>query len=198
MNRLEAQSSNVSHFCTGMFNYPVFIRVDKSKKTLVCRLSDLMVYSGRLVLSDFQILDQAWIDRQCERIQPKQPAFVSMIKNTNKTNAKACLFDLSEKGMCVLVEKNELGIQNDPADAEYQIRMELAPNEPPFKVKARVVQKQPLSDGLWRLGMDISLSKKDIKKVAHFLTERKREILDELFLNFLGLLNYREAKDLYF
>jgi hypothetical protein len=46
--------------------------------------------------------------------------------------------------------------------------------------------------------MNITMGSKDRSIIAHYLSERKREILDELFLNFTGLLNYRETKDQYF
>jgi hypothetical protein len=196
-DQIEAQSSNISHFCTGAFNYPLFIKMGGANKSLKCRLSDLLVYSGKLVLSDFRVMDQVWTDREYERVQPKQPTFVTLVwKNLKiKTN----LFDLSQTGMCVLVEKAAIIDQDQLIGSDVQILMDLpVKNGGLCKIKGHIVQNRSISNNLLRIGLDISASKKDGDIIAHYLSDRKREILDELFLNFLELLNYRDTKDMYF
>lgn len=193
---VEAQSSNISHFCTGTFNYPLFIRTVQNNHTLMCRLSDLLVYSGKLVLSDFQLLDQTWIDRQWERVQPRLPIFVTIIKNRKKIRAN--LFDLSQTGMCILIDKSVLGDPNKLMNKEFRIQMNLPPGNTACNVKGRVIQKRYISDNLLRLGLEISMLKKDGMIISQYLSKRKRDILDELFLNFKELLHYRDVKDLYF
>jgi hypothetical protein len=196
-DQIEAQSSNISHFCTGAFNYPLFIKMGRTNKSLMCRLSDLLVYSGKLVLSDFRVMDQAWTDREFERVQPKQPTFVTLVWKNSKI--KTNLFDLSQTGMCVLVEKAAIIDQDQLIGSDVQILMNLpVKNDELCKIKGHIVQNRSISKNLLRLGLDISMSKKDGEKIAHYLSDRKREILDELFLNFLELLNYRDTKDMYF
>lgn len=194
--QVEAQSSNISHFCTGNFNYPLFIKLNRTEKALSCRLSDLLVYSGRLILNDFRIMDQTWIDRQSDRVQPRLPIFVSLVNGKKTTRAN--LFDLSVTGMCILLDKNCVEDPDKILDSKLQILLTLPTCKTACKITGLVVQCRPISNNLLRLGMDITMSNKDRSIVAHYLTERKREILDELFLNFTGLLNYRETKDLYF
>jgi hypothetical protein len=195
-DQVEAQSSNISHFCTGNFNYPLFIKLNRSDKALSCRLSDLLVYSGKLVLSDFRLMDQGWIDRQSERVQPRLPIFVSVING--KKTTKANLFDLSITGMCILVDQKNIEDSDCLPDSKLQVLLTLPTNKSACKITGTVVQCRSIGNNLLRIGLNISMSNKDRSIVAHYLSERKREILDELFLNFTGLLNYRETKDQYF
>lgn len=195
-NQVEVQSSNISHFCTGTFNYPLFLKVNQGNRILMCRLSDLLVYSGKLFLSDFRFIDQAWINRQWDRVQPKLPLFVSVIKNNKKT--KANLFDISQTGMCILIDKSAIEDEQDLIGSEYSVFAHFPPKDALCTINGRVVQSRPISENLLRLGLDIEMPKKESRIVAHYLTLRKKEILDELFLNFLELLNYRDIKDQYF
>jgi hypothetical protein len=195
-DQVEAQSSNISHFCTGNFNYPLFIKLNRDNKALSCRLSDLLVYSGRLILSDFRQLDQNWIDRQSDRVQPRLPIFLSVING--KKTIKANLFDLSLTGICVLLDKNSLGDTDNLLDSKLQILLPLPTSKTICNINGTVVQCRSIGDNLLRLGMNITMGAKERTIVAHYLADRKREILDELFINFTGLLNYRETKDQYF
>lgn len=195
-DQVEAQSSNISHFCTGNFNYPLFIKLNRSDKALFCRLSDLLVYSGKLVLSDFRLMDQNWIDRQSDRVQPRLPIFLSVVNGKKMT--KANLFDLSLTGMCILIDKNSIDDSDKVMDSKLQILLTLPVSKTACKITGTVVQCRSIGNNLLRIGLNITMANKDRSIVAHYLSERKREILDELFLNFTGLLNYRETKDQYF
>jgi hypothetical protein len=195
-DQVEVLSSNISHFCTGDFNYPLFIKLNRSNKALSCRLSDLLVYSGKLVLNDFRLMDQSWIDRQSDRVQPRLPIFVSLI-NGQKTT-KANLFDLSITGMCILIDRNRVDGLDNLLDSKLQVLLPLPTYKSECKITGLVVQCRHIGNNLLRLGLNITMSNKDRAIVAHYLSERKREILDELFINFTGLLNYRETKDQYF
>lgn len=195
-DQVEAQSSNISHFCTGNFNYPLFIKLNRTNKALSCRLSDLLVYSGKLILNDFRIMDQTWIDRQSDRVQPRLPIFVSVVNG--KKTTKANLFDISLTGMCILFDKNNVEDPEKIMDSKLQILLTLPTSKTACKITGHVVQCRSIGNNLLRLGMNITMGNKDRAIVAHYLTERKREILDELFINFTGLLNYRETKDQYF
>jgi len=195
-DQVEAQSSNISHFCTGNFNYPLFIKLNRTNKALSCRLSDLLVYSGKLILSDFRIMDQSWIDRQSERVQPRLPIFVSVVNG--KKTVKANLFDISLTGMCILLDKNSVEDPDKLMDSKIQVLLTVPTCKSASKITGQIVQCRHIGNNLLRIGMDISMNNKDRAVVAHYLSERKREILDELFINFTGLLNYRETKDQYF
>jgi hypothetical protein len=195
-DQVEAQSSNISHFCTGNFNYPLFIKLNRTNRALTCRLSDLLVYSGKLILNDFRLMDQNWIDRQSDRVQPRLPIFVSVVNGKKMT--KANLFDLSITGMCILIDKKNIEDSDSVLGSKLQILVTLPTSKTACKITGKVMQCRPVGNNLLRIGMDITMANKDRSIVAHYLSERKREILDELFLNFTGLLNYRETKDQYF
>ena len=65
----------------------------------------LLVYSGKLILSDFQLDDPNFgLDRQYERVQPKLPVFVTVIDDQLKI--KANLIDLSLSGMLPINQPN--------------------------------------------------------------------------------------------
>jgi len=195
-NSVEAHTSNISHFCTGSYNYPMFLKLGRADQTLACRLSDIVVYSGKLVMSDFHMMEQAWINRECERVQPKEPIFVSILLGGQKFRAN--LFDLSLTGMCVLVDKKKIKAKAGLKNKRMTVLTQLPCSQSIMKIRGNVVQVHPISDNLLRIGMNIAIPKKDTQIVEHYLAERKREILDELFLNFMQLLNYREMKDQYF
>ena len=195
-DHIEAQSSNISHFCTGAINYPLFIRERNTNRTLTCRLSDLLVYSGKLILNDFRSLDQSWIDREYDRVQPKLPLYATMV--THKLRNRANVFDLSRNGICILISKTGFEHQDELLGKLVQILVTLPGQTSGCAIKGKVVQTRPIGKNLVRVGIETSPSKKDAKSIAHYLSERKREILDDLFLNFMQLMNYREAKDQYF
>lgn len=194
--QVEAQCSNISHFCTGSFDTPLFIKLHRSNKALTCRLNDMAVYSGKLILSDFHVMDRTWMDRECDRVQPRQPIFVSVINGRQKLRAN--LFDLSLTGMGILIDQKGIIGQKDQPGSKLMILLRLPNDDTLCKIEGVVRQSRKMPHNLIRLGMDISMSKREQNIVAHYLTERKREILDELFLNFLGLLNFRDTKDEYF
>lgn len=194
--QIEAHTSNISHFCTGSYDYPLFLKLNRTKNALACRLSDIVVYTGKLVMKDFQMMEEVWVNRECERVQPKDPTFVSVIMGKQKFNAN--LFDLSLTGMCILTDKKNFKEPRKLYDKKLMVLLQLPNSRLTCKIKGIVVKVRPVSESLLRIGMNIDMLKKDNQIVSHYLSERKREILDELFLNFLQLLNYRETKDQYF
>jgi hypothetical protein len=195
-NHLEAQTSNISHFCTGTYNYPLFIKVRGTNKIVVGRLADLLVYTGKLSLNDFQVLNQVWIDRQSERVQPKQPTFVTFIHG--KKQIRANLFDLSKNGMGILVDKS-IDIEMDEVlNSDILVLLKIPQKNTLCRVPAIVTQIRSISGDLTRIGLKTSPSKADEKILDRYLSERKREILDEVFSNFKEMLNFRETKDMYF
>lgn len=195
-NQVAAHASNISHFCTGTYNYPLYIKVQGSNKALSCRLSDLLVSSGRMMLNEFRFIEQPWIDRQFERVQPSSPIFVILSEKDRKFNAN--LFDLSLNGMCVFTDSSVLERPTPLLGCRFTILLRLPPRNQLCRVPARVRQVRSLNDNLIRVGLQINPERADAAIIAHFLSARKREILDELLLNFRELLNYRQTKDMYF
>jgi hypothetical protein len=124
------------------------------------------------------------------------PIFVSVVNGKKMT--KANLFDLSITGMCILIDKKYIENADTLLASKLQILVTLPTSKTACKITGKVMQCRPVGNNLLRIGMDITMTNKDRSIVAHYLSERKREILDELFLNFTGLLNYRETKDQYF
>lgn len=194
--QIEAHTSNISHFCTGSYDYPLFLKLNRTNKALACRLSDIVVYTGKLVMKDFHMMEEVWVNRECERVQPKEPIFVSVTMGKQKFNAN--LFDLSLTGMCILTDKKNFKDPRKLYDKKMTVSLQLPNSQLTCKIKGTAVQVRTVSDSLLRIGMNINMLKKDYQVVSHYLSERKREILDELFINFLQLLNYRETKDQYF
>ncbi len=195
-NQVEAQCSNISHFCTGTYEYPIYVKPDGMTRALTCRLSDIVAYSGKLLMKDFRLMGDVWIERECERVQPKEPVFMTVQIGVQKIRAN--LFDLSLSGMCVLIDKKLLPGRRSLINRKLKISMKLPCSRAACQIKGSVVQVRPISDHLVRVGMNITMDAKDAGVIAHYLTERKREILDELFLNFMQLLHHRETKDQYF
>ncbi len=195
-NQVAAHASNISHFCTGTYNYPLYIRVHGSNKALSCRLSDLLVSSGRMMLNDFRFIEQPWIDRQYERVQPREPIFVTLSEKGHKFNAN--LFDLSLIGMCIFTDTSILEKISPFLGSKFTVLLRLPPRNQLCRVPARVMQVRTLHNNLIRVGLQIKPEGTDASIIAHYLSERKREILDELLLNFRELLNYRQTKDMYF
>ncbi len=195
-DHVEAQTSNISHFCTGTYNYPLFIRERNTNRILTCRLNDLLVYSGKLMLNNFGSFDQSWVDREFERVQPKLPLYANMV--TQKQRIRVNVFDLSQNGMCLLIGKNGVVRKDEITGKPVQISVTLPGQSSICKIKGKVVQSRSIANNLIRVGIETNPSKKDAKIIAHYLSDRKREILDDLFLNFMQLMNYRETKDQYF
>jgi hypothetical protein len=195
-NQVAAHASNISHFCTGTYNYPLYIRVHGTNKALSCRLSDLLVSSGRMMLNDFRFIEQPWIDRQFERVQPREPIFVTLSEADNKF--KANLFDVSLIGMCVFTDSTILERSSPLLGTKFTVLLRLPPRNQLCRVPGRVIQVRELHNNLIRVGLQIKPEGAEAATIAHYLSGRKREILDELLLNFRELLNYRQTKDMYF
>lgn len=195
-NFLEAQSSNISHFCTGSINTPLFIKVRGLSKIVVGRMTDLLAYKGKLRLNDFRILNQSWIDRNCERMQPKQPTYVTLMNGKNQIRAN--LFDLSRTGAGLFISKAPEEDATEMYDMNIIMVVRIPPRNTTCKIPGKIAQVHNISNELVRLGLTLSPVKADCRILEKYLTERKREILDEAFNNYRELLNYRETKDLYF
>lgn len=195
-DQVEAQSSNISHFCTGTFNYPLFIKVKGSNKIVVGRLADLLVYNGRLRLNNFQVLDQVWIERQSERVQPKLPTFITL--SIGKRKIRASLYDISKNGVSVFIDKLIEETNEDFLGSEVLLYMKIPPGKNLYKISAEVAQIRSISNELTRIGLKMHHNQTEDEALDKYLSERKREILDEVFTNFKEMLNFRQTKDQYF
>jgi hypothetical protein len=194
--QLEAQSSNISHFCTGTYNYPLFIKVRGTNKVVIGKMADLLVYKGKLRLNDFRVINQPWIDRQSERVQPQKTSFV--ILSSGGKRIRANLLDISTTGVCVLVPQVCVKEVEGFFDSTLSILIEIPQKKVPLRIDAEVAQIRSISDVLLRIGLHMHPKRTQIKILDRYLTDRKREILDEAYINFKDLLNNRGTKDLFF
>jgi hypothetical protein len=195
-DHIEAQTDNISHFCTGMDNYPVYIRIEGSNKVVVCKCSDLLVYAAKLKFRDFRVIEQAWIDRKHDRVQPKSPTFVTLTQG--KKNLVANLIDISRIGACVFIDRSSAGEPDELFESDILVTLKIPPKNHILKLKAETAHLQAISGELLRMGLRIFPEKEDKKILNQYLMDRKKEILDEVFLNFKNMLTFRQTKDLYF
>jgi hypothetical protein len=195
-DHIEAQTDNISHFCTGMDNYPVYIKLEGTNKVIMCKCSDLLVYAARLKFKDFRVIEQPWINRGFDRVQPKSPTFITLTQGHK--NVVANLIDISRIGASVFIDRSAAEDAEAFFNSEITITLKVPPNNHLLKIRAKTAHLQAISSELLRMGLRIYPEKDDKKILIQFLQDRKKEILDEIFANFKNLLTFRQTKDQYF
>jgi hypothetical protein len=142
------------------------------------RVKDQSVSKGLFSLFDFSYIHGDWNDRQYERVQPKDPTYVTL--NYQNMAIRASMLDISINGMGVLVGSS------DDHELEFQpntsIRLDFQTSSifGWTKLGGATHYQQKVADSIVRLGIRLYPKVEQARQLETYIDNRKAEILDEL------------------
>jgi hypothetical protein len=147
-------------------------------KPVRAKVSDLSVRQGMFSLTDFAYIDGDWKDRLHERVQPREPTYVSL--HYRQTIIRASMLDISIRGMGVLVcESDEEDLDFQP-NASVCTDFETSPTFRWAKLGGAIHYQHKLSKSIARLGIRLYPKIEQARQLDKYISNRKVEIMDEL------------------
>jgi hypothetical protein len=148
---------------------------------------------GVFHLSDFAIQD--WKERQAERVQPRDPVYVTL--HWRSKEARVCMEDISLNGMGVFAG-SDVGrlIHIQPG---LTVRLEFALADFRYEnLEGRILYRQRIGQYVDKLGMRLFPNAKQRRSLEQYIARRRREILDEIGEIYLRSREPRGVESQYF
>ena len=147
-------------------------------KPVTARVKDLSPSSGMFSLSNFSYVEREWKERLHERVQTKEPTYVTMRYKENKY--RASLLDISLSGIGLLV-----GISGDPEvdfhpNCSVCIDLQTSPSYKWEKLGGAIHYQQKTSRLIVRLGIRLYPKPEQAHQLKRYIESRLREIREEL------------------
>ena len=147
-------------------------------KPVKARVKDLSPSSGMFSLSNFSYVEREWKERLHERVQTKEPTYVTMRYKENKY--RASLLDISLSGIGLLV-----GISGDPEidfhpNCSVCIDLQTSPSYKWEKLGGAIHYQQKTSRLIVRLGIRLYPKPEQAHQLKRYIESRLREIREEL------------------
>ena len=147
-------------------------------RPIKARVKDQSVSKGLFSLFNFSYVNCEWKDRVHERVQPKDPTYVTL--NYHDMSIRASLVDISINGMGVLVGNS------DNHEVEFQPNTSVCSDfhtSPTFewkKLGGAIHYQKQVADSIVRLGIRLYPKVEQVRQLERYIDTRKAEILDEL------------------
>lgn len=147
-------------------------------KPVRARVKDLSPRSGMFSLTDFSYVEGGWQERLHERVQTKQPTFVTL--RYKEDYFRASLLDLSLNGIGLLV-----GISGNP-ESNFQkncsvcMDFEIMPGFRWEKLGGAIHYQQKTSRLIVRLGIRLYPKLEQTRQLEKYINIRQAEIKNEL------------------
>jgi hypothetical protein len=147
-------------------------------KPVKARVRDLSARRGMFSLSGFSYIEGNWQERLHERVQPKEPTYVSL--RYRKMDFRASMLDISLNGMGVLVcnaDNPELEFQaNSCVCTDFQT----SPTFRWLKLGGAIHYQKKVSRSVARLGIRLYPKLEQARQLERYIANRKTEIMEEL------------------
>jgi len=162
----------------------VYLHNESLSRPVKARVKDLSVRSGMFSLSDFSYLEGDWQERLHERVQPKDPTYVSL--RYKRMDIRASMLDISINGMGVLV-----GTADDPK-LHFQTNSCVCTDfhtSPTFrwtKLGGAIHYQQKMAQSIVRLGIRLYPKLEQARQLEKYIAKRKDEIMEELDQTFIA------------
>lgn len=160
------------------------------------RLMDHDFTRGLLFLADFDYMENEWKERRCERVQPKDPIYITL--RYNRKIAQAFIDDISMDGIGLIISErlqNELELQ---AGGKVSLDLVLPPQYRFFTLKGSILHLHQLHGGMVRLGVRVHPEWLEAGFLEKYITHRRAEILKELDQALIDALEPGGVEKLYF
>ena len=147
-------------------------------KPVRAKVRDLSVRQGMFSLTDFVYIDWDWKDRLHDRVQPKEPTYVSL--HYRQKVIRASMLDISIRGMGLLVCSSEGQELDFEPNASVCTDFETSPAYRWAKLGGAIHYQQKLSKSIARLGVRLYPKIEQARQLEKYISRRKSEIMDEL------------------
>jgi hypothetical protein len=142
------------------------------------RLLDHDFAHGLLYLADIDYMDTEWQERRCERVQPKDPIYITL--RYNHKMAQAFIEDISQDGIGLIIGErlqSELGLR---PSCKIGLDLVLPPSYRFFTLKGTLLHLHPMHGCTVRLGIRVHPEWVEAGLLEKYITHRRAEILKEL------------------
>jgi hypothetical protein len=143
-----------------------------------------LINNGLFSLYEFSQIQGDWNDRKYERVQPKDPTYVTL--NYQNLAIRASMLDISINGMGILVgniDDQEFAFQtNTSIRSDFQ-------TSPIFgwtKLGGAIHYQKKVADSIVRLGIRLYPKMEQERQLEKYIDNRKAEIMDELDQSYLS------------
>ena len=150
------------------------------------QVKDLSLSRGMFSLSDFSYLEGEWKDRMHERVQPKDPTYVSL--RFQRMNIRASMLDLSINGMGLLVGNTEDCDMEFEPNSCVQTDFETTPAHRWTKLGGAIHYQLKVARSIVRLGIRLYPKVEQARQLENYIAKRKTEIMEELDQVYLSTL----------
>ena len=156
----------------------IFLHSSSAAEVFTARVIELDNYRGRLVLEDIKSLGRTWAKRSHDRVQPHQPTRVML-------SCKDCfvptfLENLSLAGVGLLIYKPvERGLE-PRIGHNVKVDFELPGVRGRLSLSGKLVNVSYPGERLAYVGIQIHPSAQQAYLMERYITDRKREIIDEI------------------
>lgn len=154
---------------------PVFLRSKAFSTSIVGQVKNMNYVDGIFHLADFSIQD--WKERQSERVQPREPVYVTL--HWRNKEARVCMEDISTIGMGVFAGSEVGRLIHIQPGLGVHLEFDLA--ETPFEnLEGRILYRQRVGQYVDKLGLRLFPNGKQRRILDQYITQRRREILEEI------------------
>ena len=150
------------------------------------QVKDLSLSRGMFSLSDFSYLEGEWKDRMHERVQPKDPTYVSL--RFQRMDIRASMLDLSINGMGLLVGNTEDCDMEFEPNSCVQTDFETTPAHRWTKLGGAIHYQLKVARSIVRLGIRLYPKVEQARQLDNYIAKRKTEIMEELDQVYLSTL----------
>jgi hypothetical protein len=147
----------------------------------------------------FQLTDLSyggWRDRKCERVQPKYPTHINI--NYYRKTYRACLEDICNEGMGILVDKDIDPSGRLQPGAKLLLEFQLAPTHRITNLKGTIVYRKLVGQQLLKFGLQLSPNPTQKKTLQAYIFQRYDEIRHELEQEYLQICDLYRVENQYF
>lgn len=147
-------------------------------KPIIARVKDQPISKGLFSLFDFSHTQGEWKDRHFERVQPKDPTYISL--NYQNMVLRASILDISINGMGILVGRSDDHESDFQPNTGIRSDFQTSPIIGWTKLGGAIHYQQKIAESIVRLGIRLYPKVEQRKQLKKYIDARKAEILDEL------------------
>ena len=178
-------SEHVVHLHALSLPYPV-----------VARVNELDVNKGLLWLSKFAYSDAEWMNRSCDRVQPREPTYVSV--QCHKCTVRAFLENVSTHGMGLLGYKFfEKGLSLYPG-VKIEVNFNTLADNQAMNLHGTLVHIKNLGGSLLKLGVRMQPRSRHVRLLTSYIARRRDEILQEVRQAYAQVYRPMSVESMYF
>jgi hypothetical protein len=169
--------------CAALKGY-IHLHCQFFSRPVKARVIDLSIGKGMFSLSEFSYLKRAWVERLHERVQSRDPTFVSM--RYHGRDIRSSLLDISINGVGLLVGNPE----------DYEVKFEINSSvvidfqiNPAFrwrKLGGAIQYRHYSTRSLLRLGIRLYPKEEQAHHLDRYIADRKAEIMEDLDQTYLA------------